>query len=103
MFKKISQLILIIIFLNSCGTMQEAGKVLRNQKVNTTDEFLVKKKEPLIMPPDYKKIPEPDSISNKKTSDDEKIKELLNAPKKGSKTTGQSTTTEESILRNIRK
>ena len=80
MFKKISQLILIIIFLNSCGTMQEAGKVLRNQKVNTTDEFLVKKKEPLIMPPDYKKIPEPDSISNKKTSDDEKIKELLNAP-----------------------
>ena len=83
--------------------MQEAGKVLRNQKVNTTDEFLVKKKEPLIMPPDYKKIPEPDSISNKKTSDDEKIKELLNAPKKGSKTTGQSTTTEESILRKIRK
>ena len=55
------------------------------------------------MPPDYKKIPEPDSISNKKTSDDEKIKELLNAPKKGSKTTDQSTTTEESILRKIRK
>ena len=46
MFKKISQLILIIIFLNSCGTMQEAGKVLRNQKVNTTDEFLVKKRNP---------------------------------------------------------
>ena len=102
MFKKISQLILIIIFLNSCGTMQEAGKVLRNQKVNTTDEFLVKKRT-LNNAPDYKKIPEPDSISNKKTSDDEKIKELLNAPKKGSKTTGQSTTTEESILRKIRK
>ena len=28
----------------ACGGLQDAGKVLRNEKVRTTDEFLVKKK-----------------------------------------------------------
>ena len=28
--------------------MKEAGQVLRNEKVKTNDEFLVKKKQPLI-------------------------------------------------------
>ena len=58
----------------SCSGFKEAGKVLRNEKTNTTDEFLVKKKEPLIMPPDLDKIPEPQSIKDKKENDEEKIK-----------------------------
>ena len=45
---------------------KEAGKVLRNEKIKTTDEFLVKKKEPLVLPPDYEKIPEPGSAKKKK-------------------------------------
>ena len=48
--KKISRSLLyifILIYLYSCGAMSEAGKVLRNEKVKTTDEFLVKKKDPL--------------------------------------------------------
>ena len=32
-----------LFFLYSCGGMSEAGKVLRNEKVKNTDEFLVKK------------------------------------------------------------
>ena len=35
----------IIIFLNSCSTLGEAGKIISNQKGTTTDEFLVKKKK----------------------------------------------------------
>ena len=55
--KKIN-LILILIFmvLSACGNV---GKILRNEKIKTTDEFLVKKKKPLILPPDLDQIPEP--------------------------------------------
>ena len=42
---KIFFFISLIIFLLSCG---DAAKVLRNEKIKTTDEFLVKKKEPLV-------------------------------------------------------
>ena len=34
----------ILILLNSCGSLGEAGKILRNEKIKTTDEFLVKKR-----------------------------------------------------------
>ena len=36
------------------------------KKLKTTDEFLVKKKDPLVLPPDYNKIPEPGSLKKKK-------------------------------------
>ena len=41
---KITLIFIIIFLLNSCGGFKEAGKVLRNEKIRTTDEFLVKKK-----------------------------------------------------------
>ena len=64
--------------LNSCSGLKDAGKVLRNEKTSSTDEFLVKKREPLIMPPDYNKIPKPGDISeDKKVNDEEKIKKIL--------------------------
>ena len=33
----------IVLLLTSCGGLGEAGKVLRNEKITNTDEFLVKK------------------------------------------------------------
>ena len=41
--KKINLLLIALLFLTSCGGLKEAGKVLRNEKIKTTDEFLVKK------------------------------------------------------------
>ena len=63
--------------LTSCASLKEAGQVLRNEKVKNTDEFLVKKKEPLILPPNYEKIPEPGSINKTETQDKDKIKKIL--------------------------
>ena len=48
--------------LYSCGTIKEG---FTNQKKNSTDEFLVEKKSPLIMPPSYGELPVP---SDEKTS-----------------------------------
>ena len=45
---KIALIFIIIFLLNSCGGLKEAGKVLRNEKIRTTDEFLVKKKKILL-------------------------------------------------------
>ena len=96
-------LILVVSFLTfSCGGLQEAGTVLRNEKIKTTDEFLVKKKDPLVLPPDYEKIPEPGSIQQKKINEEDKIKKILRAPKTKD-ISKKSSSVEQSILNEIRK
>ena len=60
---KLNLLLIFAVFLSSCSSIKEAGKILRNEKKNTTDEFLVKKRSPLVLPPDFGVVPEPGSIS----------------------------------------
>ena len=70
-------LILLIPILINCGGVKEAleGKKRSDQ----SDEFLVKKKNPLQMPPDMNKLPKPgDDLELKKSDNSEGIKELLN-------------------------
>ena len=45
-----------ILLLVSCSTMKSA---FVNEKKNNTDKFLVEKKSPLVMPPDYNDLPIP--------------------------------------------
>ena len=68
-------LILISSFLifYSCGTIKEG---FTNQKKNSSDEFLVEKKDPLVMPPDYNELPTPVMQDNQIQGDDS-IKDLL--------------------------
>tara|TARA_X000000950_G_scaffold178696_1_gene216838 strand:+ start:249 stop:557 length:309 start_codon:yes stop_codon:yes gene_type:complete len=101
--KNIYLLLLISFLIVSCGGIRDAGKVLRNEKVKTTDEFLVKKRNPLVLPPDFEKIPEPGSISQKEEDEDEKIKKILKAPKRDNNSKKETSTIEESILDRIRK
>ena len=56
MTKKIF-LLLILIFLNSCGSVKDA---LTGKKYESSDEFLVIKKNPLVLPPDFNELPEPE-------------------------------------------
>lgn len=96
-------LLVILLFLAACGGLDDAGKVLKNEKITNTDEFLVKKKNPLVLPPDFEKIPEPGSINKNKESEQDKIKDILSAPKSLKKNIGKSTSTEKSIINKIRK
>ena len=48
----------LLIFFSSCGTVEDA---FSNQKKNNSDEFLVEKKSPLVMPPNYDDLPIPKS------------------------------------------
>ena len=98
--------ILVFIFVVSCNSMDDAKKVLTNQKIKTSDEFLVKKKEPLELPPEFDKIPEPGTLeeSNKKVlSEEEKIKKILKKSETNNENDKSYETTEKSILEKIRK
>mgnify|MGYP001358740478 CR=1 FL=1 len=89
------------LFLISCTGLSDAGKVLRNEK-RTTDEFLIKKSEPLSQPPDFKTIPKPGSI--KKEDEKEIIEKILNLPDEDKNNpSNKSSSTEQSILKQIKK
>ena len=61
---------LIFIFLNGCKSFREN---LSLKKKTNTDEFLVQKKNPLVLPPDYNDLPKP---MNKTKNINQKEKEI---------------------------
>jgi hypothetical protein len=91
-------LLLIFIFLLSCGNM---GKILRNEKVNTTDEFLIKKKDPLILPPDFEKIPSPDTLTKTSIRNEDKFKEIIKESQKNQIKKKTSSSIEDTILNRL--
>ena len=92
-----------IIFLSSCGTIKEG---FTNQKKYSSDEFLVEKKLPLVMPPDYKKLPMPKK-DNPADLDKTRIKDLLiNKKKQDIKSNSNNDidiSFEESVIKKIKK
>jgi len=71
-------LIAIVLLFSSCSSLKE-GFV--NQKKNNSDEFLVEKKSPLVMPPDYNELPIPNE-ENISTESNE-IKSLISKSNNG--------------------
>ena len=99
---KINFILIIIFLFTSCNGLKEARKVLRNEKITTTDEFLVKKRNPLVLPPNYEELPIPGSIKESKENQEEKIKKILKASEI-QETKKSSSSVEKSILNKIRK
>ncbi len=101
-FKKIIILSFLYI-LSSCGTLKDG---FSNQKKNNNDEFLVEKKSPLIMPPDYNELPVPNAESNQALSDENSIKNLVKNEENNTNTSNanssKSTGIEESLLEKIK-
>ena len=93
-------LLSIIITLVSCGSLQEAGKVMRNEKIKTTDEFLIKKKAPLTLPPKFGELPKPGSQEEQKK---DKVKEIFNISKSENKNNSKGSSVEKSIINKIGK
>jgi len=64
----------LFLFLLSCGTIKEG---FSNQKKNNSDEFLVEKKTPLVMPPNYNELPEPKINQQEIKEEKNPIKSLI--------------------------
>ena len=101
---KLIILITTLLIITGCSSFEEAGKILRNERIKTTDDFLIQKRKPLTIPPDMDKVPEPGTLSNNEqsTSEDE-IKDLLGKIEEtDSQNTSSPSSTEKSILDKIR-
>ncbi|GIR00997.1 MAG: hypothetical protein CM15mP10_0600 [Actinomycetota bacterium] len=73
--KKYSLLLTLFFILNACQSMEDA---LTLKKKNNSDEFLVEKKSPLVLPPNYGELPLPgEEISERKNSENNEIQVTL--------------------------
>ena len=105
MLKEKTILLVGLAFLvTSCSdSWSSVKRGLTGTKQKSTDEFLVKKKDPLILPPDFDSLPSP-------SDRDEAVEEMSSFQKtlKKSSTTevtssSSDSSTEDSILKQIRK
>ena len=93
----------LYILVSSCGSVKEA---FTNQKKNSSDEFLVEKKSPLVMPPDYNDLPVPNTQNNVEENSNN-IESLITNNEKGdakyNNSDGKDQNLEETLLKKIKK
>ena len=93
---------IIFIFLNGCGnSWREFKETMSGQKVTNSDEFLIKKKDPLVLPPEYDKLPLPKT--GKQKSDKSSIETVLKSNKTKNSDSKVSADLEKMILEELRK
>ena len=90
---KILIIIPILAALYSCSTLKEG---FTNPKKKSSDEFLVEKKSPLVMPPDFDDLPSPKPEKN--LSDiSTNIKDLVTNSEKNTSISENSNETDKSF------
>ena len=100
-FKKLWFVLVLTLMFQGCSSLKEG---FRSQKKNSTDEFLVEKKSPLVMPPEYNELPVPE-IENFESEIEEEndIKKLLtNSNNTNSNSNEQNKNFKNSILDKIK-
>ena len=101
--RKIFYTTLLIGFLSSCGSVTEGFKL---KKGNTGDEFLVEKKNPLVLPPDFNDLPKPESSKVASNNEEGTFQEKISnntAKDKNENIISDASSTEDFILKNIKK
>ena len=104
MFKKTIYIVTLIFLLTSCSNSWDSVKRgLTGGKEKSTDEFLVQKKDPLILPPEFNNLPTPSErkVARDELTQFEKTLKTLSSTEDVS-SSGDSST-ESSILKQIRK
>tara|TARA_B100000900_G_scaffold101075_1_gene83696 strand:- start:200 stop:499 length:300 start_codon:yes stop_codon:yes gene_type:complete len=90
----------IFFILLSCSTVREG---FQNNKKNNSDEFLVEKKSPLVMPPDFNKLPIPRNKNENKELTQNSLKELIQDNTNSSTNSNASKNFQESLIDKIKK
>ena len=104
--KYIFQLCIVVLLVSGCQSVKDG---LSGTKKKNSDEFLIEKKNPLILPPEFNDLPKPKILNESENSDDKEI-DLEKIIKKESedssaisKESNTSTVLEKSILEKIKK
>tara|TARA_B100000767_G_scaffold221310_1_gene209768 strand:- start:368 stop:676 length:309 start_codon:yes stop_codon:yes gene_type:complete len=93
--------LLLLCFLSACESARDGFSL---KKKDNSDEFLVEKKSPLVLPPVYGKLPTPDDAI-KNSEKNEEFKEVISSSKNNSNkntTDNKSSSLQESILDKIK-
>lgn len=94
--KNLISIILVLLLLSHCSSFYE------KKRQNKSEEFLIEKKSPLVIPPEFEKLPLPNSkdIDN---NEDEKVLVIFKDGEttKNPKNSDVSGSLEESILKKI--
>ena len=99
MLKKITYIIILTFFVTSCGdTTSSIKRGITGAKKTSGDEFLIQKKDPLILPPDYENLP----IPNEETVTEEISTFEKNLGTLIEDNSSRSSSVEDSILKKIR-
>ena len=100
-FKNIFSLFITLIVLAACQNMKDG---LTGKKKSNTDEFLVRKKSPLVLPPEFTKLPVPGkSINNNNniTEDGIDLEKILTKNKSKTKIKSVDETPNASLEKSI--
>ena len=96
-------LVIFSIFLTSCQSIKDG---LSGKKTENSDEFLVKKKNPLVMPPKFMELPKPEeeTFEREISAIDEtnNIENILDIEKTISVNSGKSESAEDFVLKQLK-
>tara|TARA_Y100000996_G_scaffold313130_1_gene249357 strand:+ start:117 stop:428 length:312 start_codon:yes stop_codon:yes gene_type:complete len=97
---KIILYISLFIFLYSCQSLKDG---LTGKKKNNSDEFLVEKKNPLEMPPDFDELPVPNVKKDldKNENTEKEIENLIKSVSNTEKIESNNKSAEEFIIKEI--
>ena len=89
----------LFLFLISCGTVREG---FQNPKKNSSDEFLVEKKSPLVLPPEFDELPIPKDKKDNTDVNKNSLKELFSQNETENKESSTNKKLEDSLLDKIK-
>ena len=90
----------VSLLLFSCSGALDGFKLKR--KSTSGDEFLIQKKDPLILPPDFSKLPNPENEIEEIEKEESQV-EIVFKNDENNDTNPSSTGLEKSILKKIQK
>ena len=88
-----------LIILSGCNTVKKGFK---NPKKNSSDEFLVEKKSPLVMPPEFNELPIPNQNKDTSQKQENNIKNLISDNNGNTDQEASNSDLEGSILSKIK-
>ena len=103
--RNIFKILILCLFTVSCSGGLDGFKL--KKKSTSGDEFLIEKKDPLVLPPDFSKLPNPDEETNISEEDKTEIEMVFKNEKPKSEENKSSemsnSSLEKSILKKIQK
>jgi hypothetical protein len=100
LYMHIVYLFLIMFALSGCQSIKDG---LTGKKKSNSDEFLIKKKNPLVLPPKFDELPEPKILSDKEKNSEKEIdlKAILTKQTNITSSTSTNSSSNQSLEKNI--